>query len=229
MARRGLRRGKRRVQPTAAGWRCTARIGPSSACATRTVTSDAQSSSSTKACRSMMTREATRKRSRLVGQIGTTCEAPLRSSELPSDLRLRQRHLLHPPTRSASGRSSPQINAVSRSAGFRIPQLAGSVGPPLPDQQPSGGALERIGRVEAAHAEIFGKGADQIGPPSNPDHLNVIAFTACLIFEMITSASSVPWVPLNPFIAATIPTISRLTSRIRPTYSTVPWPNEDYR
>ena len=53
---------------------------------------------------------------------------------------------------------------------------------------------------------------------------NVIAFTAALILATITSAISVPSLPLNPFIAATMPTMSRLTSRIRPTYSTVPWP-----
>ncbi len=38
-------------------------------------------------------------------------------------------------------------------------------------------------------------------------HWKLIASTADLIFSTITSASSVPCLPLNPFIAATIPTI----------------------
>src|SRR5690606_33441488 len=75
-----------------------------------------------------------------------------------------------------------------------------------------------------------GSVADRPGPPSRardggpPAHLNVIAFTAERIFLTITSAISSPCSPWKPFMAATMPTISRETRRIRPTYSTVPWP-----
>src|SRR6478672_1915913 len=62
------------------------------------------------------------------------------------------------------------------------------------------------------------------GPPLQPTHLKATLSTASLILLTITSANSVPCLPLNPFIAATIPTISSETSRIRPTYSTVPCP-----
>src|SRR4051794_12375438 len=61
------------------------------------------------------------------------------------------------------------------------------------------------------------------GPLHLRPHLNATLSTASLILLTITSASSVPCLPLKPFIAATIPTINRETSRIRPTYSTVPW------
>src|SRR6187399_2928651 len=62
------------------------------------------------------------------------------------------------------------------------------------------------------------------GPPLHRAHLKATLSTASLILLTITSANSVPCLPLNPFIAATIPTISSETSRIRPTYSTVPCP-----
>src|SRR6188768_1453380 len=67
-------------------------------------------------------------------------------------------------------------------------------------------------------------GGGPAGPPLHRAHLKATLSTASLILLTITSANSVPCLPLNPFIAATIPTINRETSRIRPTYSTVPWP-----
>src|ERR1051326_165654 len=81
-------------------------------------------------------------------------------------------------------------------------------------------ALQRIhpaGRREE-------RGGGPSGPPLLEPHLNVTLSTASLILFTITSASSVPCFPLKPFIAATIPTINSDTSRIRPTYSTVPCP-----
>src|SRR5262245_9590026 len=55
-------------------------------------------------------------------------------------------------------------------------------------------------------------------------YLNFTWPTASRILSTIVCASSRPCLPWNPFMAATMPTISRATSRIRPTYSTVPWP-----
>src|SRR3954452_2871455 len=69
-----------------------------------------------------------------------------------------------------------------------------------------------------------GRRTDHRPPLRLQPHLNATLSTASLILLTITSASSVPCLPLKPFIAATIPTISRETSRIRPTYSTVPCP-----
>src|SRR3954453_15246034 len=62
------------------------------------------------------------------------------------------------------------------------------------------------------------------GPPLHRTHLKATLSTPSLILLTITSANSVPCLPLNPFIAATMPTISSETSRINPTYSTVPCP-----
>src|SRR6188474_1040175 len=74
-----------------------------------------------------------------------------------------------------------------------------------------------------------GQRGDPLEPPRRRAHLNATLSTASLILLTITSASSVPCLPLNPFIAATIPTISSETSRISPTYSTVPWPRSPAR
>src|SRR6476646_6303948 len=68
------------------------------------------------------------------------------------------------------------------------------------------------------------RGGPRREPPLLQPHLNATLSTACLILSTITPASSVPCLPLKPFIAATMPTISSETSRIRPTYSTVPCP-----
>src|SRR4051794_25979128 len=65
-------------------------------------------------------------------------------------------------------------------------------------------------------------GSGPPGPLHLHPHLKATLSTASLILLTITSASSVPCLPLKPFIAATIPTISKETSRIKPTYSTVP-------
>src|SRR6476660_2445669 len=67
-------------------------------------------------------------------------------------------------------------------------------------------------------------GSGPPGPLHLHPHLKATLSTASLILLTITSANSVPCLPLKPFIAATIPTISSETRRIRPTYSTVPWP-----
>src|SRR3954453_1136898 len=88
-------------------------------------------------------------------------------------------------------------------------------------RNPPGAATQGIDQAaERRHRQ----GGSPHGPPLLEPHLNVTLSTASLILLTITSANSVPCLPLNPFIAATIPTISRETSRIRPTYSTVPCP-----
>src|SRR5215471_2075278 len=66
------------------------------------------------------------------------------------------------------------------------------------------------------------RGGTHRAPPLLQPHLKATLSTASLILSTITSASSVPCLPLNPFIAATMPTINSETSRIKPTYSTVP-------
>src|SRR3954453_9931532 len=88
-------------------------------------------------------------------------------------------------------------------------------------RNPPGAATQGIDQAaERRHRQ----GGSPHGPPLLHPHLNATLSTASLILLTITSANSVPCLPLKPFIAATIPTISSETSRIRPTYSTVPWP-----
>src|SRR4029077_1789614 len=92
---------------------------------------------------------------------------------------------------------------------------------PRPGRNPPHGNLHGTAqRRQHRHGNRGGP----LGPPHLHPHLNATLSTASLILLTITSASSVPCLPLNPFIAATIPTISSETSRIRPTYSTVPCP-----
>src|SRR5829696_8885440 len=84
-----------------------------------------------------------------------------------------------------------------------------------------------MGSAAAARSPPYiqaGSGRAATGRLLGAAYLNATAFTASVILCTIRSASSVPCRPLNPFIAATIPTISSETSRIRPTYSTVPCP-----
>src|SRR5206468_8874765 len=95
-----------------------------------------------------------------------------------------------------------------------------------PTLHPPPPRAQGLREVAAARSPRPRQAADRGGRrlSSGCTHRNVIAFTACLILFTIRSASSVPCLPLNPFMAATIPTIRSETSRIRPTYSTVPWP-----
>src|ERR1700704_3379891 len=86
------------------------------------------------------------------------------------------------------------------------------------NRTPSGGSPRR-----QPHHRLGKRGGPRREPPLLHPHLNATLSTASLILLTITPASSVPCLPLNPFIAATIPTISSETSRIKPTYSTVPW------
>src|SRR4051794_20337989 len=85
-------------------------------------------------------------------------------------------------------------------------------------------ADRHLHRIDQRSHDRYGHGGDSHRSPRfHPrPHLNATLSTASLILLTITSASSVPCLPLKPFIAATMPTISRETRRIRPTYSTVP-------
>src|SRR5215207_4964255 len=66
--------------------------------------------------------------------------------------------------------------------------------------------------------------AQGVFPAIERFHQNCTLRTAALILPIITSPSSWPWSVLKPFMAATTPAITRATSRISATYSTVPWP-----
>src|SRR5437764_8442956 len=125
-----------------------------------------------------------------------------------------QVHAVHPPAVRA-GSGTPREN---RPGGCGSRSIAGPAA--LPFGAPARGPATRSGG-------LCPRGGGSAGLPGARRRQNWTFRTASLILPMIASPRSLPCPVRNPLRAATTPAMTRATSSMSATYSTVPWPPGD--